>query len=209
MEKRTRRDFHRWRLKSTCHTGENWREKDQLELVKEILYDTEHFTDTRGVRWVIHSFSVSVKWVVLLLVSRINGSVMAAGCIEYHNLSWMHKHYFRNELKFFFSCLKMVLALMMKTREGEEANQCAFANICLLIDCSQVSETNKRIAIPRYCQLCWLGLYRSHMHASLPFLVPSSFTLVFCAVSHAHWGSSGNLWVIPHGSFTSIPRPPV
>lgn len=169
--------------------------------------------------WVFHRHRrYSVSDSRLFCFSRVGGVtfcqqnkwfVMAAGCIEYHNLSWTHKHYLRNELKSFFSCLKMVLALLMKTGEVEEANQCAFANIRLLIDCSQVCETNQGVVVPRYSQLCWLGLHRLHRHTSLPFLLPSSFSLVFYAVPHSHWGLSGNLWVITHGYFTPIPGPPV
>lgn len=34
-------------VKLTCYTEENWREKDQLGLFKEILCDAKHITDTR------------------------------------------------------------------------------------------------------------------------------------------------------------------
>lgn len=60
IEKRTRPANDRELSKSICYIEKNWRKRNQLRLLKGILYDAKHITDTRGMQYVVHSLSVSV-----------------------------------------------------------------------------------------------------------------------------------------------------
>lgn len=127
--------------------------------------------------FIVFLFQLS-RW-LSLFVSRVNVSITAVGCTEYYNLNWTYKEWMK-----VLPSLKMVVALLRKTRDVEEANVVQGQHLLYWLLPSQWDKQRNRVL--QYSQLCqlWL-LLNTCTHLSLHFSVPSTnFTLVFYPESY-------------------------